>query len=56
MGRKKEAKEKKQRGSSRSAFSSRPGLELTASQVDPPGSSAGGSRVCLCHHWGEIGN
>ena len=42
MGRKKEAKEKKQRGSSRSASSSRPGLEQTASQVDPPGSSVGG--------------
>ena len=42
MGRKKEAQEKKQRGSSRSASSSRPGLELTASQEDPPGSSVGG--------------
>ena len=42
MGRKKEAKEKKQRGSSWSASSSRLGLELTASKVDPPGSSVGG--------------
>ena len=43
MGRNKEVKEKKQRGlSSRSSSSSRPGLEQTASQVDPPGSSVRG--------------
>ena len=42
MGRKKEGKEKKQRGSSGSASSSRPGFERTASQVDSLGSSVGG--------------
>ena len=40
IGKKKEQKEKKQRGlSSRSSSSSRPGLEQTASQEDPTGSS-----------------
>ena len=39
MGKTKEAKVKKQRSfASRSSSSSRPGLEQTASQVDPPGS------------------
>ena len=43
MGKKKERKEKKQKGfSSRSSSSSRPGLEQTASQVDPTGSTVVG--------------
>ena len=41
MGKTKEAKVKKQRSSdSRSSSSSRPGLEQTVSQVDPPGSTS----------------
>ena len=41
MGKTKEAKVKKQRSfTSRSSSSSRPGLEQTVSQVDPPGSTS----------------
>ena len=41
MGKTKEAKVKRQRSSaSRNSFSSRPGLEQTVAQVDPPGSTA----------------